>query len=81
VQGSAADLIKLAMVGVDRALRAGGFRAKMVLQIHDELLLDVPKDEEPQVREVVRKAMLNAYDFGVPLAVETGSGRTWLEAH
>ena len=81
VQGSAADLIKLAMVGVDRALRAGGFRAKMVLQIHDELLLDVPKDEEPQVREAVRAAMLGAYDFGVPLVVEIGSGRTWLDAH
>ncbi len=81
VQGSAADLIKMAMVRVDRALRAEGLRARLVLQIHDELLLDVPKDEEPRVREIVREAMLGAWDFGVPLEVEIGSGSTWLDAH
>ena len=81
VQGSAADLIKIAMVRVHRALSESGLRSKLVLQIHDELLLDVPREEEPQVRSLVHDAMVNALDFGVPLEVEIGSGRTWLEAH
>ncbi len=81
VQGSAADLIKIAMVRVYRALKAAGLKAKLVLQIHDELLLDMPKEEEEAVRAIVRDAMVNALDFGVPLEVEIGVGRTWLEAH
>ena len=81
VQGSAADLIKIAMVRVHRALRAAGLRTKLVLQIHDELLLDMPAEEEGEVRPIVRDAMVNALDFGVPLEVEIGVGRTWLEAH
>ena len=81
VQGSAADLVKIAMVRVSRALAARGLKAKLVLQIHDELLLDVPRDEEATVRELVGDAMRGALDFGVPLVVEIGSGRTWLDAH
>jgi DNA polymerase-1 len=81
VQGSAADLIKIAMVRVHRALRDAGLKTKLVLQIHDELLLDMPKGEEEAVRAIVRDAMVNALDFGVPLEVEIGVGRTWLEAH
>ena len=81
VQGSAADLIKIAMVRVHRALRAAGLKTKLVLQIHDELLLDMPREEEEPVRAIVRDAMVNALDFGVPLEVEIGVGRTWLEAH
>lgn len=81
VQGSAADLVKLAMVRVWRALRRENLEAEIILQIHDELLLDAPKDEEARVREILEREMSSAYDFGVPLVVETGSGATWLEAH
>lgn len=81
VQGSAADLIKLAMVRVHNALKRENLKAKLVLQIHDELLLDLPLDEVDKVKEVVRKEMEEAWDFGIPLEVEIGTGKTWLEAH
>ena len=81
IQGSAADLIKLAMVNVDRALKAACLRTKMVLQIHDELLFDVPLDEVETVKEIVKREMSSAYDFGVPLEVGIGVGANWLEAH
>lgn len=81
VQGSAADLIKLAMVRVHNALKRENLKAKLVLQIHDELLLDVPIEEVDKVKEVVRKEMEEAWDFGIPLEVEIGTGKTWLEAH
>lgn len=81
IQGSAADLIKIAMVKVDRALRAAGLRAKMVLQIHDELVFDVPNEELAAVEEIVRREMSTAYDFGVPLEVSIGTGANWLDAH
>ena len=81
VQGSAADLIKVAMVRVDRALRAAGLKTKMVLQIHDELLFDAPAEEVEQVKEIVRREMTAAIDFGVPLEVGIGVGSNWLEAH
>ena len=81
IQGSAADLIKIAMVKVDRALKAANLRTKMVLQIHDELVFDVPKEEVETVREIVRREMTTAYDFGVPLEVGIGVGANWLEAH
>ena len=81
IQGSAADLIKIAMVRVDRALKAEGLRAKMVLQIHDELVFDCPKAEAERLKEIVRREMTTAYDFGVPLEVGIGEGANWLEAH
>jgi len=81
VQGTAADLIKLAMVRIHRELRERTLRARMVLQVHDELLLDVPRAEEPAVREIVRRGMVGAMDLGVPLEVEIGSGPDWLAAH
>ena len=81
IQGSAADLIKVAMVKVDRALRAENLRAKMVLQIHDELVFDVPREEAERVKEIVRREMTTALDFGVPLEVGIGVGENWLEAH
>ena len=81
VQGTAADMIKLAMVRVDRALTRAGLKAKMVLQIHDELLFDVPKDEVEQVKEIARREMESAMDVGVPLEVSVGVGSNWLEAH
>ena len=81
IQGSAADLIKIAMVRVDRALKAEGLRAKMVLQIHDELVFDCPRSEAERVKEIVRREMTTAYDFGVPLEVGIGEGANWLDAH
>ena len=81
IQGSAADLIKIAMVRTDRALKAENLRVKMVLQIHDELVFDCPKAEAERVKEIVRREMTTAYDFGVPLEVGIGEGANWLDAH
>ena len=81
IQGSAADLIKIAMVKVVRALKEAGLRAEMVLQIHDELVFDVPAAEVDAVKEIVRREMTTAYDFGVPLDVGIGVGSNWLDAH
>ena len=81
VQGTAADMIKIAMVRVDRAMREAGLRAKMVLQIHDELLFDVPRDEVGRVKEIACREMASAMDLGVPLEVSVGVGENWLEAH
>ena len=81
IQGSAADLIKVAMVKVDAALKASGLRTKMVLQIHDELIFDTPLDEVEQVKEIVRREMSTALDFGVPLDVGIGVASNWLDAH
>ena len=81
VQGTAADLIKVAMVKVDRAFRDEGLRAKMILQIHDELLFDAPRDEVGRVKEIAKREMEGALDLGVPLEVSVGVGDNWLEAH
>ena len=81
IQGSAADLIKIAMVKVDRAMKRENLRAKMVLQIHDELVFDCPKAEAERIKEIVRREMSAAYDFGVPLEVGIGEGANWLDAH
>ena len=66
---------------IARELKAAGLKSRLVLQIHDELLFDVPRGEEPALRKLVREAMVGALDLGVPLEVELGSGRTWLDAH
>ena len=81
VQGTAADLIKIAMVRVSRALKNAGLKARMVLQIHDELLFDVPRDEVERVKEIAVREMSGAMDLGVPLEVSVGVGANWLEAH
>ncbi len=81
IQGSAADLIKIAMVRIDRAFRETGLMAKMVLQIHDELVFDVPCEEIDAVCKIVRREMTGAYDCGVPLDVGIGVGENWLDAH
>ena len=80
IQGSAADLIKMAMVKVDRAVREAGLSSKMVLQIHDELVFDAPKEEAEELEKIVRREMTGAYDFGVPIEVSIGIGANWLEA-
>ena len=81
IQGTAADIIKLAMNAVDRRLREGAFRSRMVLQIHDELLLEVPQEEIAPVRDLLVREMENVIKLSVPLTVECNEGRTWLEAH
>lgn len=81
IQGTAADMIKLAMIKVDAALRHGKFRARMLLQVHDELLFEVPKTEVEPVTRLVKEGMTNALPLPVPVEVETGTGMNWLEAH
>ena len=81
IQGSAADLIKVAMVNVERAISAAGLRSKMVLQIHDELVFDAPKEEVDELKTIIRREMTSAIDFGVPLEVDIGVGDNWLQAH
>ncbi len=81
IQGSAADIIKLAMVRIDRELRARGLRTEMILQIHDELLFDVPDEEIEAVRPLVREAMEGVISLAVPLSVTLGVGPDWLSAH
>jgi DNA polymerase-1 len=82
IQGSAADLIKLAMVEIDRRLAEGRFEALMILQVHDELVFDVPEAELSRVEALVRDAMENVFSgFKVPLKVDVGVGKSWLEAH
>ena len=79
IQGTSADIIKLAMVAVDRRLQ--GMRSRMVLQIHDELLLEVPSDEIEAAAAIVREEMQGVISLNVPLTVECNYGSNWLEAH
>ncbi len=80
IQGTAADIMKIAMVHADRALAESGLQTRLVLQIHDELLLEGPASEAEQVRELVARAMEEAYELDPPLAVESGVGVNWLAA-
>lgn len=81
IQGTAADIIKMAMVRIDRELRARGLKAAMTLQIHDELLFDVPDEELDTVTALVRGAMEGVTQLSVPLEVSVGVGDNWLAAH
>ena len=80
MQGSNADIIKVAMIRIARRLREEGRGARLVLQVHDELLLEVPEPEVSKVRELVREEMVGAYDLDPPLAVEVGAGDNWADA-
>ncbi len=79
IQGTAADIIKLAMLNLDDALEKGGYRARLLLQVHDELMLEVPDDELDSVTELVKTTMRNAFKLKVPLKVEAEVGKNWLE--
>lgn len=82
IQGTAADMIKLAMIRVDAALRAAGLRTRMLLQVHDELLFELPESEVEQARALILEQMRTALPLGeVPIEVEAGTGQNWLEAH
>ncbi|MCW2825923.1 MAG: polymerase, partial [Aeromicrobium sp.] len=80
IQGSAADIIKVAMLNVERTLDAAGLTSRMLLQVHDELVLEVAAGEREQVEQLVRDQMASAADLSVPLDVSVGVGRTWHEA-
>ena len=81
IQGTAADMIKLAMVGVHQALSEGEFKTKMILQVHDELLFDMAIEEEDKIKEIVVEEMQNALPMEIPAVVDVGVGENWLEAH
>jgi DNA polymerase-1 len=81
IQGTSADIIKLAMVAIDRRMQAEGFRSAMVLQIHDELLFEVLPEELESLTALVVKEMENVIELSVPLTVECNNGSNWLESH
>jgi DNA polymerase-1 len=81
LQGSAADIIKRAMIRVPDALAAAKLEAAMLLQVHDELLLEVPEAQLDETSAVVRRVMEAAVNLTVPLVAEAGSGVTWAQAH
>ena len=80
IQGSAADLIKIAMIHIDKMMKEAGVRPKMILQVHDELIFDVPEDEIDRMKELIVTGMVNAMKLKVPLTVECSVGRNWYEA-
>jgi DNA polymerase-1 len=81
IQGSAADIIKLAMINIHKKLKEGNYKTKMLLQVHDELVFDAFKDEVEEVKKMIKFEMENAFMLDVPLDVEIGEGQNWLEAH
>jgi DNA polymerase I len=80
IQGTAADIIKVAMVRCRDSLRAAGLETRLVLQIHDELLFEGPEGEVEQASEIVRREMAEAFEMDPPLEVDVGVGQNWLEA-
>ena len=80
IQGTAADIIKVATNRVERDLRDGGFKSRLLLQVHDELVLEIAEGERSQVEELVRRAMGSAADLSVPLDVAVGVGHSWRDA-
>ena len=81
VQGSAADIIKIAMINIEKKLRNDGYNSKMLLQVHDELVFDVFKPELNDIIKLVKNQMEKAYEIKVPLTVDVNYGLNWLEAH
>ena len=81
IQGSAADMIKIAMINIHKVFQEKGFKSKMLLQVHDELIFDVHRDELDTIQPLVVEEMQNAMPLSVPLAVESDTGSNWLEAH
>ena len=81
IQGSAADIIKIAMIRVEKALREADVKARIVLQVHDELLVECAKEDATRVSKLLQEEMVHAAEVKVPLEVEVGEGENWLEAH
>ncbi len=81
IQGSAADIIKIAMINIHKKLQSENWQSKMLLQVHDELVFDVHNSELEKIKPMIKHEMENAFKLVVPLEVEMGTGRDWLEAH
>ena len=81
IQGSAADIIKIAMINIFEKLENSDYKTKMLLQVHDELVFDVPNNELDAIKELIKTEMESAFTMAVPLDVEVGLGQNWLEAH
>jgi len=81
IQGSAADIIKKAMIDIDNKISIKGLKSSMLLQVHDELIFDMITGEEQELTEIINTSMMNASSLSVPLVVDMGSGNNWLEAH
>ncbi len=79
IQGSAADIIKIAMIRVYNRLKAEGLKAELILQVHDELIIDTPEDEQEQVMALIREEMEDAAELAVPLTVDAHAGKSWYE--
>ncbi|MFZ2671071.1 MAG: DNA polymerase, partial [Enterococcus aquimarinus] len=80
IQGSAADIIKMAMIQLEKRLKEEKLEAKMLLQVHDELVFEVPENELPQLDALVKEVMENAVTLSVPLVTDSSWGKTWYEA-
>ena len=80
IQGSAADILKIAMIRLDQALRAGRFKSRMLLQVHDEIVLEVPANELTAIKTLVKEIMESAIELSVPLKADESAGETWYEA-
>lgn len=81
IQGSAADIMKIAMINVERALREAGLESRIVLQVHDELLIEAPMAEVSRAKDIIEREMRNAAFLNVPLEVDCNAGKDWYEAH
>ncbi len=81
IQGSAADIIKIAMINIHKILEKNNYKSKMLLQVHDELVFDIHNDELEKLKPIIKKEMENAYQLSIPLVVDLGEGNNWLEAH
>jgi DNA polymerase-1 len=81
IQGSAADIIKIAMITIEKELKDKNMQSRMIIQVHDELVFDMLPEEESDLRRIVKDSMSNACDLSVPLVIDIGTGANWLEAH
>ena len=79
IQSTAADLMKLAMIELDRRLETEGYRSRLTIQVHDEVVLDCPKDEVEAVKKLLTEVMENAMTLSVPLRVNASSGENWMQ--
>ena len=80
IQGTAADIIKIAMVRVDRRLKRENMRARLILQVHDELIVEAPEDEAEQAARILTEEMEGAVSLTVPMVAEASVGKTWYDA-
>lgn len=81
IQGSAADLIKVAMINLSRKMKQKKLKSKMILQVHDELLFECPPGEKEEMHDLVKQEMEGVYEFSVPIIVDMGWGKNWNEVH